>query len=259
MSSYCPVVISKPTIQQVSLELRDLLAKLSKEAIAQRGKFTVAFSGGSLPTTVAAELTKATDVDFSAWYVYFADERCCPHDHPDSNYLLVKDEFLSKVDVPASQVFAINPELVGDPERAAADYAAKVKETVPVDNQGMPLFDCLLLGIGPDGHTCSLFPDRPQVKVSDKIVTHILDSPKPPPPRITLTLPVLNHARHVAFVVTGAGKAEMLESILVKRDQSRPSALVSPEHGMLFWILDDAAAQRLPADLLAKSSAVSHL
>ena len=99
--------------------------------------------------------------------------------------------------------------------------------------------------MGPDGHTCSLFPNHPLLKEKTKVVAHITDSPKPPPERVTLTYPVLNHAKNVIFVSTGDGKKEVLEKILKNNDSNFPATLVSPIKGNLIWILDEAAASKL--------------
>jgi len=146
---------------------------------------------------------------------------------------------LSRLPIPDSQVITINPQL--PVEEAAEDYAKKLRQAFQGDS--IPVFDLLILGVGPDGHTCSLFPDHPLLQEREKIVAPISDSPKPPPQRVTLTLPVLNAARTVIFVATGEGKAAVLKRILEDKEENPlPAALVQPHTGKLCWFLDEAAA-----------------
>ncbi|XP_055095306.1 6-phosphogluconolactonase isoform X1 [Symphalangus syndactylus] len=154
----------------------------------------------------------------------------------------LQTHLLSRLPIPESQVITINPEL--PVEEAAEDYAKKLRQAFQGDS--IPVFDLLILGVGPDGHTCSLFPDHPLLQEREKIVAPISDSPKPPPQRVTLTLPVLNAARTVIFVATGEGKAAVLKRILEDQEENPlPAALVQPHTGKLCWFLDEAAARLL--------------
>lgn len=167
-------------------------------------------------------------------------------DHQDSNYNLCKQELFDKVPIPEDNIYAIDEDLIENAEEAAEDYKDKLIEVFAALNSAkFPVFDLLLLGMGPDGHTCSLFPGH--VLLDEKIdwVSPIEDSPKPPPRRITLTLPVLNHAHNVAFVTTGEGKQDILHKIIDLKEQEYPSARVRPEHGQLFWFMDDAASAKV--------------
>ncbi|XP_034647922.1 6-phosphogluconolactonase isoform X1 [Trachemys scripta elegans] len=177
-----------------------------------------------------------------SWVLAFCDERLVPVEDPESTYGAYKTHLLSKISIPENQVVIINPSL--PVEEAASDYAEKLKEAFQGEN--MPVFDLLILGIGPDGHTCSLFPDHPLLQEKEKIVASISDSPKPPPERITLTLPVLNAARTVVFVATGESKAAILKRILEGDEENPlPAALVQPHTGKLHWFLDESAAKEL--------------
>ncbi|KAJ2704215.1 suppressor of los1-1 [Coemansia sp. IMI 203386] len=238
-------VFSFASADDVSRALDKFLEEASSESIARSGKFTVAFSGGSLPATASKYLQHNTKIDFTRWHVFFADERCVSHADADSNYRLLKEELLDKLSakIPATQVVSIAEPLVNDSKAAALDYQQKIAQVFG-DESVLPQFDCILLGIGPDGHTCSLFPGFPQLDEKTKWVTHIDDSPKPPPSRITLTLPVVNNARNVSFVVTGAGKRTTIRDIVDKQDQNLPAARVSTA-SPVYWFMDDAAAQDL--------------
>ncbi|KAF8936460.1 hypothetical protein EDD21DRAFT_319572 [Dissophora ornata] len=234
-----------PDVPALSQGLDRYVAKLSAEAIKRHGKFTIAISGGSLPMQMSAVLKNNPSVDFSKWVIYCADERCVPLDHEDSNYLLIKNELLGFVDIPEENVHTINPELVNDPQEAAEDYISQMAGTFATkDSVRFPVFDLIFLGVGPDGHTCSLFPGHELLQETVDWCASITDSPKPPSNRITFTFPVLNHAHNVAFVAAGAGKQDMLHQILDTAGDL-PAQMVKPITGTLSWFVDDAAAVKV--------------
>lgn len=179
-------------------------------------------------------------------------------DHEDSNYFLCKKEFFDNVSIPEDQIYTIDPSLLPGLEEAGEtaeeeiveDYEKKlISVFATVNSVKFPVFDLLLLGVGPDGHTCSLFPNHPSLDENTGWVTYIGDSPKPPPRRITFTLPVVNHAHNVAFVATGEGKRDVLKEIIENPGSGLPSALVKPVTGKLYWFLDDAAATKLTSSM----------
>lgn len=218
-------------------------------AVSARGVFRLAVSGGSLPKTLAAGLDgdKGDDMPWSSTIIYFADERVVPLTDDDSNYKLVADTLLAARDGSGVQVVKLTEGLA--PPAAAADYEEKLKGMDMAD--GVPVFDMILLGMGPDGHTASLFPGHPLLDVTDMAVASITDSPKPPPGRITLTLPVLNAGRNVLFVTTGGGKAEVLHEIFHgSKDVLLPAARVRPDTGVE-WLLDAPAAAQLSSPFVA--------
>lgn len=247
-------LISRPNFhvfganQSLSAALGAYIAQRSDAAVAARGHFTVAFSGGSLPSLASAALTQPPlrdQVDWAAWQIFFADERCVPLTDEESNYRLVQAELLQKVSIPPEQVYPINPVL--DPAAAAQAYQAALAQCFQTQPPTLPRFDLILLGMGPDGHTASLFPNHPLLHETSAWVAPVFDSPKPPPERITLTLPVLNAARAVAFVVTGASKAQALAQVFDPQTPwgAVPAGLVQPTNGELTWFVDDAAAARV--------------
>jgi 6-phosphogluconolactonase len=199
----------------------------------------IAVSGGTTPRFLYEALASSTfgnHIDWTRWHVFFGDERAVPSDDARSNYRLLHDALLSKVRVPPGQVHRMEAESA-DLDAAAAAYAALLE----TEAGAPPRLDVVLLGIGEDGHTASLFPGTPALSISHTWVTRGR-APTEPIDRITLTLPVLNAAAHVAFLVTGPAKADALRGVIAG---SVPAALVRPRDGRLLWFLDAAAARSL--------------
>ncbi|KAJ3101670.1 6-phosphogluconolactonase [Phlyctochytrium planicorne] len=230
-----------PNNAAISEDLDRRVSEASARAIASHNRFTVAISGGSLPTLLSAVLKSNKSVDWSKWHVFLADERCVPLKHADSNFALIKTALLDFVPIPPAQVYPIAEDLIGNPHLVAINYTVMLEGVF--GKQGVPVFDLILLGMGPDGHTCSLFPGHPLLNEYSLWVTHITDSPKPPPSRITLTYPVLNAATEVIFVSTGDSKADVLHRIL-DLDEVLPSQRVRPKSPVI-WIVDEGAASQL--------------
>ncbi|XP_076926913.1 6-phosphogluconolactonase 3, chloroplastic-like [Bidens hawaiensis] len=240
------------TEEALSVSLAKYTADLSELFTQQKGSFTLVVSGGSLIKSLR-KLVEAPCVDsinWSNWHMFWVDERVVPKDHPDSNYLLAFDAFLSKVPIPPENVHAINDTLSA--EAAAEDYESRIKHLIhngiinTSETTGFPKFDLMLLGMGPDGHVASLFPGHPLLEEKTKWVTFIKESPKPPPERITFTFPVINSSANVALVVAGAGKAHPVHVALGNGQdpQGLPVQMVAPE-GQLKWFLDKDAASKL--------------
>lgn len=231
--------------------LRAYVVACQEAGIQRHGAFKVGVSGGSLPKTLAqALLAPATGdndtVKWDKWEIFFADERAVPLDHADSNYALLKAELLDKLPsgTPQPLVHPIDVEQLDDTQELADQYEqVLVRSFASRDSVKLPIFDLLLLGCGPDGHTCSLFPGHELLRETSAWVAPIEDSPKPPPRRITLTLPVVNHAVRVAFVATGAGKKEIIREIF-ESDKGLPCALVNEGTGeRCSWFVDNAAVE----------------
>lgn len=228
--------------------LADLVAKASLESIASRGNFVIALSGGSLVKTLGS-LVGRTDVDFSRWWVVFVDERVVPLSSPDSNYRGAAENLLKKVQIPSSHVLSIKEGLPVN--QTAEHYAGQMldlaTDVLPRTTGNLPIIDLVLLGVGPDGHVASLFPNRKEISATEGWVLPVTESPKPPAERITLTMPVLNAAKLVAVVALGEGKAEIVHRAL--EVQSLPGALpvqlVHPAGGRVSWVLDKNAASSL--------------
>lgn len=240
-----------PTIDALAAALRAYVISCQEAGLQRHGVFKVAVSGGSLPKTLAQALlappSSETDViKWDKWEIFFADERAVPLDHPDSNYGLLKAELLDKLPegVAPFKVHTIDPEALEDTQELADRYEqALVQSFASRDSVKLPIFDLLLLGCGPDGHTCSLFPGHPLLRESDAWVAPIEDSPKPPPRRVTLTLPVVKHAVRIAFVATGGGKKEIMKEIF-EQGNGLPCALVNEGTGeRCSWFVDNAAVE----------------
>ena len=202
-------------------------------------RFRIAASGGSTPHFLyeaLASSTFASGIDWQRWQVFFSDERAVPPDDVASNYRLVVDTLLSKVAVPGGQVHRMEAERA-DLDAAAVDYSRLLQ----VQCGDPPRLDVVLLGLGADGHTASLFPGTAALDVSDAWAARGLSN-HAPVDRLTLTLPALNAAARVAFVVTGATKAEAMRGVMAG---SVPAARVRPDDGELLWFLDTAAARSL--------------
>jgi len=233
-----PLVHRFASSKELGEELTKRLIELSSKAIAEKGEFTVALSGGSLPNTIAPGLlANKGAIEWAKWKVYFADERHVALDHADSNYRAAKEAFLDQLPT-APTIVTINSTV--SVEKAAEEYESKLPKG---------RFDVILLGMGPDGHTASLFPGHALLNEKSRKVAFIKDSPKPPPERITLTLPYINDARNVFFVTTGASKADVVARCAIdvsKLEQDPlPSARVRPTKGALVWFVDNEAASKL--------------
>ncbi|GLU12075.1 hypothetical protein SLE2022_287830 [Rubroshorea leprosula] len=238
--------------EDLAVALAKYIADLSDKVSKTKSSFTVVLSGGCLIKLLRklVEPPYIDSVDWSTWHVFWVDERVVPKDHVDSNYKLAFDGFLSKVPILPGNVYSINDALSA--EGAADDYEICVKHLVKsnviaTSESGLPKFDLMLLGMGPDGHVASLFPGHPLLKEKEKWVTFIKDSPKPPPERITFTFPVINASAHIALVILGtAGEAGPVHAALGNSQNSDvlPIQMVSPE-GELAWFLDKEAASKL--------------
>jgi 6-phosphogluconolactonase len=222
--------------------------EIARESIAARGRFSVALAGGSTPKRVYELLATdelSRELDWSKVHIFFGDERTVPPDDAESNYRMANEALLARVALPEQNVHRMRGE--GDAVANARLYEDELRGYF--DGEDWPPFDLIMLGMGDDGHTASLFPETRALDVSAAWVTANWVE-KFDTFRVTLTVPAINHARHVMFVVTGASKAERLEEVLYgARDPRRlPSQLIQPREGALAWFLDEAAAKQLRKD-----------
>ncbi len=220
----------------VARALELILSKL-KTAIEQRGRFTITLSGGSTPKPLY-EAIASQKLPWDKIHVFWGDERYVPPDHPDSNELMTRRAWLDRVDIPASNIHAV-PTLETEPGLAAAKYEQHLQEFFNSSPGEFPSLDVILLGMGDDAHTASLFPHTEALKVCDRLITV---GNKDENPRITFTYPFINSARNVIFLVAGANKRPALAQVFapVADDFTYPSRLIRPQ-GELWWLLDAAA------------------
>jgi 6-phosphogluconolactonase len=237
---------------ELAPSLRAYVLDAQNSALSRHQVFRVAVSGGSLPKVLGQALLKETNgegkVQLDKWEIFFADERAVPLDHDDSNYKLVKEEILDKAPAELGQpkVFPIDVKYLDDVQELADQYEKTLVGVFAArDSVRLPMFDLLLLGCGPDGHTCSLFPGSPLLRESEAWILPISDSPKPPPKRITLSLPVATHGIKIAFVATGGGKKDIMKQIF-DTDEGRqlPCGLINSQaQERVSWFVDYPAIE----------------
>jgi 6-phosphogluconolactonase len=237
------------TPQELFAAAAEEVMRATEDAVAQRGRFTIALSGGSTPRNLFNLLaTNArTALPWERMFFFWGDERHVPPTDPDSNYKMADEALLSKVPVPAGNVFRIAAE---NPDAAAAAqaYELTLQKFFALAPGQFPVFDLILLGMGPDGHAASLFPGSAGLQEKSRLViANWVEKFKTS--RITLTLPVLNAARCVTFLVSGTDKAPALHAVLEgdAPGEQYPSKLIRPTDGKLIWLVDRAAASELSA------------
>ena len=233
------------TAEQVAVAAAERFVECANELHRGLTRFSVALAGGNTPRRVYELL--ATDrfknrVEWSRVYLFFGDERCVPPEHPDSNYRMAFESLISHIPIPATNVYRIIGE--GDANENARSYENQLRAFF--DGLSYPRFDLVLLGMGDDGHTASLFPGSPASRESARWVVPTRNE-QSGQDRITLTVPVFNHARRVTFLITGKKKAQRLKEVLRPEPESKelPVQAVAPIEGMLEWLVDSEAAALL--------------
>jgi 6-phosphogluconolactonase len=210
----------------------------SNEAVNDKGYFTIALSGGNTPAVLYNLLSKSPFKESIPWkktIIFFSDERFVPHNNTDSNYKMIEDILLSKISIPKKNIIAFTTENIS-PEKSAIAYEAKLRKYITPQHP----CDLILLGIGEDGHTASIFPKSILLKEKKRWVKEVFVAEKNMY-RISFTLPLINKAANVAFLVSGENKAVILKKIISRQKEMLPASLVHPS-GNLFWFLDAAAA-----------------
>jgi 6-phosphogluconolactonase len=239
-----------PDTAALAAATAELFAASAKTAVAARGVARIAISGGSTPKIVFRMLADPSqpflkDVPWDKLQLYWVDERCVPPDHAESNYRMTKEAMLTQIPLPAENVHRMEGEL--EPEEAASKYEAEIRNSFKLEGAETPTFDLVLLGMGPDGHTASLFPHTEGLHEMARIVipNHV---PQKDAWRVTLTWPVIVQGREVVFLIEGKEKTEMVKTVFTGpyEPETYPAQLIRPASGKLTLMMDVAAAAGLP-------------
>ena len=242
-----PEVHVLPDPEAIFQRAADEFSRLAIEAVKARGVFFVALSGGSTPkglyTLLVSDPSFRAQVPWDKIHFFFGDERTVPPEHADSNFRMATEAMFSKVTVPAAHIHRVSGE-DSLPSRAAAAYEQELRNAFDLSEGQFPRFDLILLGMGPDGHTASLFPGTTALQEKSRlVVANWVEKFKTY--RITFTFPVLNNAANILFMAGGAEKAEVLKSVLNNDPAAAPypSQLVHPQNGRLLWLVEQAATR----------------
>lgn len=235
-----------PDSDTLSRDAAQYIVRLATESIVSHGRFTIALSGGTTPRKLYGMLGDEpyrSQIDWALVDIFWSDERCVPPDSEDSNYLLAQQVLLNKIPIPAAQIHRMPAD---EPDRDAASQAYTDEMRRVFATNGIPSFDLIQLGMGPEGHTASLFPHQASLHEQQRLVMPV-SVPKPPPPRLTFTPPILNAAHNVLFLVTGADKADAVQAVLegTHNPDEYPAQIVRPTNGEVVWMLDTKAASAL--------------
>ena len=247
MSATLPTIrVARDTPELTDLAF-DEVRRAEAKAIDERGVFHFVFSGGSTPKPLYGRIaaSEGAGFRFDRWHVWFGDERFVPMDHPDSNYAMAQGALLGHVPIPRSQIHRIRTEL-SDPTAAAQAYAEELQREFKLEPGAYPRFDLVLLGLGDDGHTGSLFPGSELARCSRGLVVGGVVE-KLGAQRVSLTASCFNAGRNLIFLATGKGKAKTVWQVIRGADNPDlfPAQRIRPSQGRLVWILDQAAASEL--------------
>lgn len=227
---------------ELSRKAAGQLVSLARQAIAAQGRFCIVLSGGSTPRALYSLLATGEFSEQLAWrqiHLFWGDERCVAPDHSESNFRMVKEALLDKIAIPGDNVHRMAGELA--PPTAAAEYRIELKKFFRLAEGAWPRFDLILLGLGEDGHTASLFPGSPALDDAENLVATAYVE-KLEAHRLTLTLPVINHAAAIAFLVAGSSKAAVVTKIFSSPNCRLPAARVAAVDGQLTWFMTADAA-----------------
>jgi len=234
------MLIAVPSAEDVAREAAARLAKTINVAIKARGKATIALSGGDTPKATYTKLAEEKDVDWSVVEVFFVDERAVPPNDDRSNFRWAKECLLGPAKIPDAHVHRMRAD-DADLEHAATEYEQILRTRVPVGQGGVPSIDVMVLGVGDDGHTASLFPGMPTVDITDKYVVAVGKTDREP--RLTVTAPIIEQSRAVFVLAVGAKKTNALERVWAVSGSLRdtPARVIRNVRGSIHWIIDKSA------------------
>ncbi len=236
------ILLFKNSDQLVEFAIRTWNA-VAADAVKQRGLFTVALSGGSSPVSLYKKLSE-TDLKWDRTHIFIVDERFVPFDHNDSNYRMINETLLSNIHIPQQNIHPV-PTQKGSSDEAAVLYERNMSSFFNLSSDGIPELDLILLGIGDDGHTASLFPGSPALTVKDRLAVSATPPDESMHDRVSITFPVINNARNIVFLITGGNKAGVVKDVLENGNSNFPAASVKPSKGKLFFLLDQHAGALL--------------
>ena len=244
-----PDIRIAPSLHEWAQDVAAVIVSVGERAIRSNGRFLLALSGGSTPKTLYQVLATPewkARLDWSRTIFLFGDERCTPPDHPDSNFKMAHSALFQPLNIHTDHIVRMKGEHE-NPSAAAQEYEETLRSLTKSSPPQIPVIDLVLLGLGDDGHTASLFPGTAALQEQTKIVT-VGHAPSGIRARLTLTVGALNHAAVVLFLVTGTSKAHMVHRVLEpesEADRSLPAARISPGSGQLIWMLDQSAGREL--------------
>jgi 6-phosphogluconolactonase len=239
-----PEIIVAEDLQELSRIAADRFVRLAATSISSSGRFTVALAGGSTPKSLYRLLSSdeyKTKIDWAHVFFFFGDERFVPADDPESNYRMARENLLDPIDIPSANIFRWHTE-TGSPDEVAANYEEMLREFFNL-GESVPCFDLILLGLGADGHTASLFPNSPALGETKRLaISNRVE--KFGAYRLTFTFPLINNAANIIFLVSGPEKAFALTEILKETGnfQKYPARAVRPVGGELIWLVDEQAS-----------------
>lgn len=240
-----PINIIEPDFSAMARKGAEIFSRAAKESVEIRGRFAVAISGGSTPRSMYRMLGQeplSSNIPWDKTDIFWVDERCVPENDPASNFGLAKKDFLDKIPIAQNQIHPMPVEV--SPGEGARIYQGALSDFFHLQKGDFPVFDLIFLGTGKDGHTASLFPGQKALDEMEKLVIFIKGG-DPDVNRLTMTFPVLNHARKIVFMVSGINKADVVKTILEFPEARLPAQRIQPIDGTLTWLLDSESASML--------------